>query len=201
MMCGASWMSSVLMAVLGFMVLRRLFWWRRAWGCGGGGWHGHRRGHHRGRWRAHGHHGPYGFGGPSGASEDDDEDAHHGHQHGHRWHWSHGMARGLFRHLDTTPGQEKVLLAELDLVMAAAEALRQESRLSREDVASFLRKGAADDAAVEGAMGRAQRKVDDARKALKDALQRVHETLDEDQREKLAALLEGGGRRGPRFWM
>lgn len=131
------------------------------------------RGHRCGAHRGCGGHGPW-----SG----------HGHPGDvHRW-----MLRGLFERLDTTPGQEKVILQ-------AADALREQARTGREalratggDAARAFRGERFDEGAMAEAFARQNAALEAAQKALFEALAKVHEALDERQRREVAELLERG---------
>ncbi len=136
-------------------------------GCGGGLCGGGRWG---GRWGGHGH----GFRGEGGGDP-------------MRW-----MLRGLFERLDTTPGQEKVILQ-------AVEALREKGREGRDavrgtgtDVAKAFRGERFDESAMADAFTRQDAALESAQKALFEALAKVHEVLDERQRRELADMMERG---------
>lgn len=168
MMCG-SWLGALGMILVLGAVARRVFGWHSCGAYGHGGCGGRR---HWGGW---GHHHRGGWRGPAAGSG-----------------WAaRGVARMLFRQLDTTPGQEKVILAELETLEDALRSLRGETVGVRAGVAELFRKDIVDDAAVDAALARAQQRVDAARTALREALQRVHDALDENQRKRLADLLEG----------
>jgi len=137
-------------------------------GCGGG----MRRG-----WGGHGGHGPW--------------DGHEGGRWGGgdaaRW-----MLRGLFERLDTTPGQEKVILQ-------AVEGLREQMRAGREALhatgghaAKAFRGERFDESAMADAFTKQDAALESAQKALFEALAKVHEALDERQRREFAELLERG---------
>jgi hypothetical protein len=142
-------------------------------GCGGGmrrGWGGH---------GGHGGHGPWG-----------------GHE-GQGGRWGGGdmprwMLRGLFERLDTTPGQEKVILQ-------AVEGLREQTRSAREALhatgghaAKAFRGERFDESAMAEAFTKQDAALESAQKALFEALAKVHEALDERQRRELADLMERG---------
>ena len=102
------------------------------------------------------------------------------------------FVRWLFERLDTTPGQERVIRAAVDDLMDGAHAARRDLDDSRKDVARALR---ADSFDAE-AMGEAFSKHDSALGALRrtavQSLARIHEALDERQRQRLAELIESG---------
>ncbi len=141
-------------------------------GCGGGGC-GMRRGWggHQGPWGGHeGHGGRWGGGGDV-----------------QRW-----MLRSLFERLETTPGQEKV-------IVQAVEGMREQARSAREAVhatgghaAKAFRGERFDEAAMADAFAKQDAALESAQKALFEALAKVHEALDERQRRELADMMERG---------
>jgi hypothetical protein len=148
-------------------------------GCGGGRCGGHGRGYERGPW---------------------------GHREGGRWDDGAGvrfMLRPLFERLATTPGQERVILDAAEAMRARVAASRDALRATAGDAAKAFRGERFD----EGVMGESFAKQDEAleatQKALFDALQKVHDALDEQQRRDFAEHIErftgAGGRwgRGP----
>ncbi|GAC1597320.1 MAG: hypothetical protein NVS3B20_20130 [Polyangiales bacterium] len=110
--------------------------------------------------------------------------------------------RGLFQRLDTTPGQEKVIIEAFGEVREAARKAKGEWRHSRDDVAKAIR-GENFDAVMMGDMfGRQDSAIEEMRKAMVGALSKVHDALDERQRGILADMVErgeGGARGGPFF--
>ena len=96
-----------------------------------------------------------------------------------------------------TPVQERA-------VRAAFEEFRQEvkrvgggeARTLRADVSSVLRKPAFDEVYLGELFARHDRGIEGVRRAFVGLMAKVHETLDDEQRGRLAELLE----RGPRFW-
>ncbi|MCB9561838.1 MAG: periplasmic heavy metal sensor [Kofleriaceae bacterium] len=162
--------------------------------------------HHRRRYWAHHHayhrHGP-GCGGPGGGGgpgwDGPDWDDPHGHgPHGHHgWHRGRG-ARHVMRILDTTPGQEKLIREEGAKLRERGRAARDEVRAARADVAEVLREETFDRARFDAALDRLDAAWLELRTQLGDSIGRVHETLDERQRERLADLL-AKTRRGPSF--
>jgi hypothetical protein len=160
--------------VIGFLCLFgliKVMRYGRGGACGGrmhGGWGGH-----------HGHHGWGGHG-------------------GHRGGWREGAGggdfwlRGLYGRLDATPGQEKVIRAAVDEIKEAMKGARAELETSRRDVAKAVRSGAVDEVQLGELFARHDEKLREVRKAFVGALAKVNEALDEDQRKRLADMLEGG---------
>lgn len=131
----------------------------------------------------------------------------HGHRHGHGggWGgWGGGWARGgsgfwlrgLFERLDTTPGQEKVIKQSVDEIFEATQGARGELDRTRADVAGALRAGNVDETAMGELFARHDDALRELRKAFVGSLAKVSEALDEEQRKKLADLIERGVGRG-----
>jgi hypothetical protein len=101
--------------------------------------------------------------------------------------------RVLFQRLDTTPGQEKVIVEAFDEVRASAEKARQEVRASRTDVAKAMRAESFDAVMMGDLFGRHDRVLEDVRKAAVGAMSKVHDVLDERQRAVFGDVIEHGG--------
>lgn len=104
------------------------------------------------------------------------------------------MLRRLFQHLDTTPGQEKVVTAAVDEVEKAAFKARDTFRTSRGAFATSLRGEHFDGAAVDAAFEAQQAALDEVKRAVKAGLTSLHEALNPEQRQALADLIETGPR-------
>lgn len=162
---------------------------RRGYGGGcryaysGGGCHG---GGHR-RWGRHHHHG--GWGGYR-------EDEHHeerGGRGGFRGGWGPRAWVSMLSHrLDLTPAQEKVVSQSFAEVRDSIRKGRGELRDTRKDVARAFRAGSFDAVLMGETFSRHDNSIDEVRKAVTGALARIHEALDERQREQLAEILEEG---------
>jgi hypothetical protein len=107
---------------------------------------------------------------------------------GARW-----FLRSLFERLDTTPGQEKVIVAALDRLRAERGAVRGELKETRAAIARVVEGGLVDDAALEDTFARHDRTLAALRVSFVEALKTVCEALDERQRKELASLISGGG--------
>ncbi len=110
---------------------------------------------------------------------------------GGRW-----ALRSVFERLETTPGQERVILAALDELRENRKALRDEAKQTRADLAHAVEGGLIEDATLEEAFARQDRMLAQLRVGFTEALKKVVEALDEPQRKELAAWLEGGFFRG-----
>lgn len=100
------------------------------------------------------------------------------------------MLRPLFERLATTPGQERVILDAAEAMRARVTASKDALRSTAGDAAKAFRGERFD----EGVMGEAFARQDEAlevtQKALFEALQKVHDALDERQRRDFADHIE-----------
>ncbi len=148
--------------------------------------------HHRGWGRCGGHYGrgshPWHAHDGGGGYEGYD-DRPHGWQGGGGPRW---FLRALFERLETTPGQEKAILAALDELRTNRRVVRDEARQTRDDIARVVSGGLVDDGALEETFHRHDRLAAQLRVSFIEALRKVTETLDEGQRKKVARFLEGG---------
>ena len=144
----------------------------RRWGGGGGGWGGYRD-----------HGGHHGWGG----RHDHEEQGWEG-----DWGGPTVLLRGLFRRLDTTPGQEKVIVAAIEEMRAAGREARGEIKASRADLAKALRSPGFDEVMMGEMFARHDTALETLRKAGVGAMAKVHDALDEKQRERLADMVEAG---------
>jgi hypothetical protein len=128
----------------------------------------------------------------------------HGGCHGHGWHgpWAppwhrHGHRRWMLHaalaRLDATPAQERVIVGEIDRLIERVRAAKGGLADGRGDLAAAIRGPALDDAALGGALGRADAATAEIRRAAIDALRGIHTVLDDKQRAELADLLDRGG--------
>ncbi len=116
-----------------------------------------------------------------------------------RWGGGGGFARGpraflrgLFMRLDTSPSQEKVIVAAVTEVREAASRAKENAALARDDIARAMRADVIDEAALSSAQAKAERATSDVRVAIAEALRRIHEVLDPAQRAKIADWLSTG---------
>jgi uncharacterized membrane protein len=98
----------------------------------------------------------------------------------------------LSQRLDLTPAQEKVVIQSFTEVRESLRKGRGELRDTRRDVAKAFRAGSFDAESMGETFSRHNNSIDEVRKAVTGALARIHEALDESQREKLAEILEEG---------
>ena len=121
----------------------------------------------------------------------------HGRWHGHHGYRGYGprmMLRRLFERLETTPGQEKVIVEAIGDLKSRAREARGDLMGARHEIADAFRQESFDEVLLGGALGRIDASMDVMRKSALDAFGKVHAALDERQRKILADLVE----RGPR---
>lgn len=106
----------------------------------------------------------------------------------------HFILRRLFRRLDTGPGQEKVVLTQLDELRETAHSLKVELKGTRSDVAAMLRDAQFDRGKLEALYRKQDELLAKLRTAAASAIENVHAVLDERQKGELADLLERGFR-------
>jgi hypothetical protein len=102
------------------------------------------------------------------------------------------FARAIADRLDATPAQEKVIRDATDELREAATKLKGEGKKTRADLAAAFRKSHFDEVLLGELYARHDRSLEDLRKAFVGTGARIHETLDEKQRERLAELIEAG---------
>lgn len=104
------------------------------------------------------------------------------------------MLRALFERLDTTPGQEKVIVAAFEESRDALRESWKSVRDSRADLARALRGDSFDEEAVSAARSRHEEALRKSHEVWTAAIRKVHEALDSKQRAILADLIEQGPR-------
>jgi hypothetical protein len=115
------------------------------------------------------------------------------HHHHGRFRHRRGGRRVLFEvldRLDATPGQEKAIRSALDDFAEAVKPLKSEITGVRESVASALREDALDHTALSQAYAHQDAAISKLRAETTRLFERVHETLDARQRERLSSLVE-----------
>jgi Spy/CpxP family protein refolding chaperone len=106
--------------------------------------------------------------------------------------WGRWMMRRLFERLDTTPGQEKVVLEAADEAQRVMWQARGEMERARTEYARAMRGEQFDNEAVNAAFEKQQAAVDEIKSTIKSKMQAIHEALTPDQRKVLADLIEFG---------
>jgi hypothetical protein len=119
---------------------------------------------------------------------------------GPRWHHRHwararmhqGLLYSVLDRLDTTPGQEKAIVEALRELRGSLWDLRPSVKEARADLSRSLSGAAFDEARFSAAEGRIQGETQKAGGAFRLALQKIHATLDDRQRQRLGSLIESG---------
>jgi hypothetical protein len=106
--------------------------------------------------------------------------------------WGRARLRWLFERLETSPGQEKVIVKTVEEVTEAFAKVRDEVGPSRTALGRALRGEQFDGAALREAFARHDVAIDNLRRTVQGGLAQVHEALDPRQRRELADLLEHG---------
>ena len=164
---------AIALGLMGLFALRRAHRRCRGYhGCGPHGFHGGHDGYD-------GHEG-YGGHGPWGSPWR--------RRGGRRW-----MLHAALARIDATPAQERAIVAEIDRLKERVRAVKSGMKDARGDLAAAIRGASLDDAALGGALGRADGAHAEIRAAALDALRAIHGVLDEKQRAQLADMLDRGG--------
>ena len=103
-----------------------------------------------------------------------------------------GMLRFLFERLDTSPGQEKVILEAAEGVRTAAGKLEGTFDRVRRAAARSIEGEHFDAAALRELFAEHDERIKEIREALVGGLGKVHEALDDRQRRALADLMAEG---------
>jgi uncharacterized membrane protein len=116
------------------------------------------------------------------------------------WRHGRGLGRRFFlrralERLDTTPGQEKVIREALHDLEEDVVGLRGDVRGTRSDLAQALRSPDLDKELIDRVFSKHDELLEKLRASLLDTAERVHGTLDEQQRKRLADMVELGPRR------
>ena len=107
---------------------------------------------------------------------------------GSRW-W----LRSLFERLETTPGQERVIMEAIGDLKASRASVHDELKQTRTDFGNALSGGLIDDAQFEETFARHDRLLAQLRVSMVEAIKKIAETLDPGQRDQLAKLMQGRG--------
>jgi Spy/CpxP family protein refolding chaperone len=102
------------------------------------------------------------------------------------------LLRELFIRLDTTPGQEKAIVAALEHARERARSVKGELKETRRRVAALLGSDVLDRAALEERLSEPKAVVDTLRGELLQTLAAIHEVLDQRQRRLLSELIADG---------
>lgn len=150
----------------------------------GSGWGHHHGGPHHGGWGHH--HGSWGRDhGGWGERDQGGWQRDRGGRNGFGLRW-------VFERLDTTPGQEKVIRQAYEEVREAMRTGEGELDATRREIAAAVRAGHVDETQMGELYARHDEKLRTLRSAFFGALAKVTEALDEDQRRRLADMLDRG---------
>jgi len=117
---------------------------------------------------------------------------------GHRHHWhQRALLYRAFERLETTPGQEKVIRNVVNELKRDAGDAHRSLGEWRQELARAMRGNAMDSHSLESLFARQDEDIRRLRDRAADALASVHDTLDEEQRERFASWIEKG--RSPGF--
>jgi hypothetical protein len=100
--------------------------------------------------------------------------------------------RRLFEQLDTSPGQEKVIVKHVDNWLENAESGRRELSDVRRQVAQALRGETLDESTLQDALNKVDDLIAKSKLELTQALTEIHASLEPEQRRDLADLLSYG---------
>ncbi|RYZ02233.1 MAG: periplasmic heavy metal sensor [Myxococcales bacterium] len=120
------------------------------------------------------------------------------HRHFGGWHRGRGGFGGRFflrrvlERLDTTPGQEKVIREAIHDLKEDASGLRGEMRGTRSELAEALRAPELDKESIDRVFAKHDELIEKLRASLLDTAEKVHTTLDDQQRKRLADMIESG---------
>ncbi|MEM6291582.1 MAG: periplasmic heavy metal sensor [Myxococcota bacterium] len=108
------------------------------------------------------------------------------------------MAGWLAERLEASPEQYRVIRNEVEQFHDKTGDLRREMRLSRDDIAKAMRGDSFDEEIMGESFARQDDRIREVREQLVGALARIHDVLDERQRQRLAEAMDrmGGGWRG-----
>jgi uncharacterized membrane protein len=98
----------------------------------------------------------------------------------------------VLERLDTRPGQEKAIMAAVDELVGTAKEARSKLQAARTEIGAALREEHFDAQRVDGVFERHSGDLAALKTAVTTALGKVHETLDHQQRQRLARLVETG---------
>jgi Spy/CpxP family protein refolding chaperone len=103
----------------------------------------------------------------------------------------------IVRHVRATATQESVMRAAFDEFRSEMKDVGGgEAKKTRQDLSAAMRKPHFDEVFMGELFARQDTAIERTRKAFVGLMARIHEVLDEEQRGRLAELME----KGPRFW-
>ena len=123
--------------------------------------------------------------------------SHHHHHgcgrgYGGRFQRGHHFLHAAFERLDTTPGQEKAIVAALDEFRDSVRTARGKVMASRGEVAAALREEHFQADRVREVLARHSEELTSLGDQGSQTLGKIHEALDSEQRKRLARWVESG---------
>ncbi len=112
--------------------------------------------------------------------------------HGRRGFGGRFLLRRVLERLDTTPGQEKVIREAIHDLKEDAYGMRGEMRGTRSELAEALRAPELDKALLDNIFAKHDEVIEKLRASVVGTAEKVHTTLDEQQRKRLADMIESG---------
>ena len=100
--------------------------------------------------------------------------------------------RGLFYRLQTTPGQEKEIVAAVEDLMETWKKMRGEVKSWKDEVSASLAGDQLDEGRLQQLFERQRGGVEPLQTAFAKTLARIHEVLDGGQRKQFAELIAAG---------
>lgn len=102
--------------------------------------------------------------------------------------------RGVFYRLQTTPGQEKEIVAAVEDLVENWKKMRGEVKTWKDEVSASLKGDQLDEARLQQLFERQRGEVEPLQAAFSRTLSRIHEALDGEQRKQFAELVAAGPR-------
>ena len=103
----------------------------------------------------------------------------------------------IFRKLDTSPGQEKVIRTALGEAREVLRDYRKANRGAKQDLGPILEAESLDERAIDSWIDQRKRSLEELKPQLMGIAKRIHDVLDPEQRRKVARFVaEGHGYHG-----
>jgi uncharacterized membrane protein len=99
----------------------------------------------------------------------------------------------VFRRLETSPGQEKVIRTALSEARDIFRDYRKSNQGVKQQLAPILEAEVLDEHAVNSWLGERQRSLEELKPRLMDIAKRIHDVLDPEQRRKVARFVANSG--------
>jgi uncharacterized membrane protein len=99
----------------------------------------------------------------------------------------------VFRRLETSPGQEKVIRTALSEARDVFRDYRKSNQGVKQQLVPILEAEVLDEHAVNSWLGERQRSLEELKPRLMDIAKRIHDVLDPEQRRKVARFVANSG--------